>query len=84
LRYDRCAKSFVGDGGRSDSRFSGGGSRSGAIGIDGGVRIGWRFFVSESESAWKNLLSGWVLPKDDSGGDGTLCFEGVSSCLPSA
>jgi hypothetical protein len=48
------------------------------------VRVGWRSLISESESAWKNLLSGWDLPRDDSGGDGTVGFEGVSSCLPSA
>ena len=64
LRYERCAQSLLGEGGRSDAPWAvaGGGSGSGEVGMGGGVRIGGRSLGSESESAWKNLLSEGALP----------------------
>jgi hypothetical protein len=85
LRYDRCANSFVGDGGRSDGALAtlGGGRRSGDAETGGGLRMDWRSFRSANESAWKNWLSGRDLLTDDDGGDGTSRSR-LSSCLPSA
>lgn len=85
MRYERCAQSLVGEGGRSDGPWAvaGGGNGSGEVGIGGGVRIGGRSLELDRESAWKNWLSDEALPMADNGGEGTVCL-GLSSCLPSA
>jgi hypothetical protein len=66
-----------------------GNSVAGARG--GGVRTGG-VFVSEMESAWKNLVSGCDLPTDEGGprdtvepgGDGASRFRGPSAWRPLA
>lgn len=85
LRYERCAQSLVGEGGRREGPWGAvsGGSGSGDVAMGGGVRIGGRSLDSAMESAWKNLDSEGALPREDEGGDGTL-WDGLSSCRPSA
>jgi hypothetical protein len=84
FRYDRCAHSFVGDGDRAFRPWARlGSSGSGDIDLGEGTRLGGGFLASETESAWKNLLSGCDLPTADRGGE-TLGLCGGSSCWPLA
>jgi len=76
--YERCIFSLDGEGGRRECWFSSAlefctGSGE-ADTVDGDL-----FLVSIRESAWKNLLSGWLLPTEDIGGEGTFGEREVSS-----
>lgn len=79
--------SFEGEGGRRDGAFwvrfvPGHGSDS--AGMGGGVRTGELPLGSDSESAWKNLLSCEVLPTADNGGEGISGGLELSSSCPFA
>lgn len=71
--YERWMLSFPGEGGRRECWPSEGrrldDQGSGGVTVGGGVSIGELPRLSDSESAWKNLVSGWVRPTADNGGD---------------
>jgi hypothetical protein len=87
FRYDKCAHSFVGEGGRKDCPGAAvelGSIGSGETDNGDGVRAGPGFLASEIESAWKNLLSNCPLPATGMGGEGASALRTASSCLPFA
>jgi hypothetical protein len=84
--YERWILSLGGEGGRRlldlwEVPPAGQGSSDDETG-DG--RAGELPLGSNSESAWKNLVSCWALPIADKGGDGISGLRELSSCCPFA